>query len=240
MGRWVFVNQKYEKEARKHKANSIIAILCGVIPLVFFGISYALTVTLGRYSQNDAFIDMFNHISHYIVVFFIAVFQILLLLKGIRVFVQKVKVGKTFLIISILFIIISTVLNSIYHFLTYNPSTFDFIGSEVLLPYGALTWTIPGLLLSNISLLILYIFSLISALGATLSFSILLLKLDNKTLLYDLKLPSLFYLTQTLSCGALFVGVSGLGILVPMMFLILAGLLTWISFLILGVKLWHF
>ncbi len=239
MGRWIFVNKKDEKVSRKHKANSIIAILCGVIPLVFFGISYALTRTLGKYPQNDAFIDMYNHIAHYIVVFFIAIFQILLLLKGIRVFVQKVKAGKTFLIISILFIISSTVLNAIYHFLAYNPGTFDFIGSEVLLLYGALTWTIPGLLLSNIPLLILYILSLISALGATFSFSILLLKLDNKTLLYDLKLPSLFYLTQSLSCGALFVGVSGLGILVPMIFLILVGFLTWISFLIVGVKLWH-
>ena len=146
----------------------------------------------------------------------------------------------------IFFLAINIIISPIYYILlnNYSPAVFhqniDQLGIVgIMLPNFALITSNPIQLITfNLPLFVLYLFALFVAVGSILTFGSLLIRLDGKYMVNDLKIPAAFYLIQIITCGPFVssLNVEIINAIIPT-FSFVVGCSICIGFIILGVHL---
>jgi len=202
-------------------------------------ISYLASNGIIPYGEQIVIKNVVIQIIYPLLGVLIGVFFLFVLQLGIREWVRQARLGNRLFMIVFFCLIINIIINPLYYILSNTPSLLDleFANIFVFLPNLSLISSNVIQLISNPFLFVLYLVTLSSAIISISAFILLLIRLNGNCMTGNLIVPALFYLAQLATCGSLLVGVEGESWLGIGMILILVGILIFVGYIFLGIRL---
>ena len=183
-------SEETRQEIRTMKACGMAAIFCAIFRTIAIVIN-TLLGSFAHYVSGSPIEEFYDFIFYNIIPICeigVGILLIIVLIKGLGRIVQKEYVGKLLLILSVIFLALFIICIPIQMFFISDPVYWFPLGI-----FAPSTWLSPF----SFTFLIWFFFIMLSFLGFSLTLGILLIKLDKKFLMGDLKLPAIFILLQT-------------------------------------------
>ncbi|HUX98426.1 MAG TPA: hypothetical protein VMV49_02615 [Candidatus Deferrimicrobium sp.] len=189
-------NFESPKEINYIKTGGVLAILCGIIPLIIIISIYggaAFLLLIDETSLLLGIIDtLYNNLYPYILTG-VGALLILFVLFGFGTLAQQQKTRTTAINVTLAFLVINILMNLASYFISTIHSSIRFL--IYWAPFGMIMdW---NELLMNPALLVWAVFATVITLGAIISFGYLLLTLNKDTNDIYLKLLAIIFLIQS-------------------------------------------